>query len=75
MKIRKFTAAAIAAHIRPTMAFNGKANETITAARVRAMLANPDSGKNRKRLTAALIEMGMTDAGAEMFIGPKQTRK
>jgi hypothetical protein len=75
MKKRKFTAAAIADHIRPAMAFNGKTTATITPARVRAMLANPDKGKNRERLKAALIEMGMTDAGAEMFIGGKQIEK
>lgn len=72
MKKRKFTAAAIALHIKPAMAFNGKTTATITPARVRAMLQNPDRGKNRERLTAALVEMGLTDAGAEMFIGVKQ---
>lgn len=44
----------------------------VSRVRITQMLANPDAGQNRARLTAALIEMGLTEKGAEMFIGAKQ---
>lgn len=47
----------------------------VSRVRITQMLNNPDAGQNRERLTAALIEMGLTKEGAEIFIGVKQTEK
>lgn len=63
----KFTisAASIAAHISGRQRSEGK---TVSAARVRFMLANPSKGANRQRLIAALIDLGLTDEAAEKFV-------
>lgn len=78
MKRNPFCAAGIAVHISgASKPGSSKANtgKPVTAARVRYMLRNPEAGQNRARLTSALIEMGLTKEGAEMFIGVKQTEK
>ena len=75
MKRNPFSAASIAARISgASKPGSSKANtgKPVTAARVRYMLRNPEAGQNRARLTSALIEMGLTPEGAEMFIGVKQ---
>lgn len=40
----------------------------VSRRRIGAMLNNPDSGQNRARLTAALIEMGLNETAAKRFI-------
>lgn len=40
----------------------------VTAQRVSFMLANPDAGQNRERLTAALKLMGLSDEAITKFI-------
>lgn len=67
-----FSLSAIGAKIPGKQRSNGK---PLSKARVSAMLRNPEAGQNRARLTSALIEMGLTKEGAEMFIGVKQTEK
>lgn len=67
-----FSLSEIGAKIPGKQRSNGK---PLSKARVSAMLNNPDAGQNRARLTAALIEMGLTPEGAEMFIGVKQPGK
>lgn len=70
----KFTisAASIAAHIPGRQRSEGR---TISAARVRFMLANPDKGENRSRLIAALVDLGMTDEGAAKFVDNQKSEK
>ena len=51
----------------------GRNGKPVFRQQVGRMLNNPDAGQNRARLTAALIEMGLTKEGAEMFIGVKQS--
>ena len=45
----------------------------VSRVRITQMLRNPDAGKNRQRLTAALKSMGLTEEGVKMFIGVKQS--
>lgn len=74
-KRNPFSAAAIAEKINGLSTSGGNRSNTgkpVTAARVRYMLRNPERGNNRARLTAALLGMGLTNEGAEMFIGAKQ---
>lgn len=70
----KFTisAASIAAHIQGKQRSEGR---TISAARVRFMLRNPDKGANRQRLISALIELGLTETAAEKFVDNQNKEK
>ena len=63
----KFTisAASIAAHIPGQQRSEGR---TVSAARVRFMLANPEQGENRSRLITALIALGLTEEAATAFV-------
>ena len=66
-----FCAASIAARISgASKPGSSKANtgKPVTAARVRYMLRNPNAGKNRERLTAALKLMGLNEEAITKFI-------
>ena len=47
----------------------------VSRVRITQMLRNPDAGQNRARLTAALIEMGLSDEAAKRFIDGSNSKQ